>query len=118
MWLLIECEDSTTGPGHDETRRILFNDEISVREIAVIGVNVVGIGTEVHPCTPGDDGYHCPICHKDIKPSVKRACKAIFYGDSSRPLWNWINRRNGRTWSLLYSAGVWLQNKEWWLRHR
>ena len=66
MWILIECDDSTTGPGHDETRRILFNDKISVREIAVIGVNVVGIGIEVHPCTPGDDDYHCPICHKDI----------------------------------------------------
>jgi len=69
MWILIECGGPVTGPGHDEQKRIVFDDNISVRKIQTIGVNVVGIGNEMHPYTPGDGGYHCPICHKDIKPT-------------------------------------------------
>ena len=41
----------------------------------------------------------------------------IFYGELSKPIWNWINRREGRLWLFLYRIGVWLQNIEWKIRH-
>jgi len=70
MWILIECDDIANGPGHDEKRRIIFGDDISVKPL-LMGINVVGIGTKMHPCTPGTEGYHCPICHKEIKQREK-----------------------------------------------
>lgn len=68
MWILIECEDPATGPGHDEKRRIIFPKQTAMiidrtnQGLIAIPAN----GAEMHPCTPGEDGYHCQICHKDI----------------------------------------------------
>lgn len=39
---------------------------------------------------------------------------AWFYGDKSRPFWNWINKKNN---DKLYSFGCRLQNIEWKIRH-
>ena len=69
MWILIECEDQINGPGHDEKRRYILSDYLSIAPHPNGGVAVMSLGDEVHPCTPGDNGYHCPICHKDIKPA-------------------------------------------------
>lgn len=77
MWLLIECDDPATGPGHNETRRIIIKSK------APIMIDIPSAGIEVHPCTPGEDGYHCPICHKDIPPSKLqgRGCGEIIIDD-------------------------------------
>ena len=40
----------------------------------------------------------------------------IFSGDNSIPIWNFINRFDGRTHSMLYSAGCHLQEIEAWVR--
>jgi len=40
-----------------------------------------------------------------------------FYGDNSRTFWNWIDKRDGILWNILYSIGVRLQNIEWKIRH-
>ena len=42
----------------------------------------------------------------------------IFSGDRSRPMWNWINRRSGRTWSVCYDIGCHLQDLESWVQRR
>ena len=42
--------------------------------------------------------------------------ESFFSGDRNRPLWDWIDRRNGRTWSICYSAGCRLQEFEAWVR--
>jgi len=77
MWLLIQCDDPIHGPGHNEKRRILLpgNTEITIdrmfrpdRNHAILPGTVI----EVHPHTPRDEGYHCPICHKDIKPILQK----------------------------------------------
>jgi len=43
---------------------------------------------------------------------------ALFSGNTSRPFWNWINRRNGKTWSVCYSIGCYLQQIEGWVHRR
>ena len=75
MWVLIECDDPATDPGHNEKRRILLDESettvFSNHHTDCIGkLTVAGFGSEMHPCTPGDEGYHCPICHKDIPPAT------------------------------------------------
>ena len=40
----------------------------------------------------------------------------IFSSDNSRPMWNFINRFDGPTWSILYSTGRHLQELESWVR--
>lgn len=42
----------------------------------------------------------------------------IFSGDNSRPFWDWVDRRSGRTWSACYSAGCYLQRIESWVHRR
>ena len=42
----------------------------------------------------------------------------IFSGENSRPMWNFIDRFDGRTWSVLYSAGCHLQDLESWVQQR
>ena len=42
----------------------------------------------------------------------------IFSGDRSRPMWDWINRRDGLLWSILYSVGCRLQEIEAWVCRR
>ena len=78
MWILIECDDPATGPGHNETRRIIINSK------APTMIDIPSAGIEVHPCTPGDAGYHCPICHKDIPPTKLqgRGCGEIVIDDN------------------------------------
>ena len=76
MWILIECDDPTTGPGHNEKRRFILPDTFnltmngisnSLNDISNSLQVTFKFGSEMHPCTPGDEGYHCPICYKDIK---------------------------------------------------
>lgn len=67
MWVLIKCDDSTIGQGHDEERRILFPGEENIKFSPFNGIILPTTGIEVHPYTPGEEGYHCQICHKDIK---------------------------------------------------
>ena len=72
MWLLIECDDPVTGPGHDEKRRFVLPDDfnLTIADISNTFPVTLQFGSEMHPCTPGDAGYHCPICHKDILPAT------------------------------------------------
>jgi len=70
MWILIECDDIANGPGHDENKRYVLSDNLSIVTQSLGKTHIIAMGNEVHPCTPGDEGYHCPICHKDIKTRV------------------------------------------------
>jgi hypothetical protein len=71
MWILVNCKDPIHGPGHNEERRIIFIENTKLITNPGNGITTLfAIGKEVHPHTPGETGYHCPICHKDIPPAT------------------------------------------------
>ena len=99
MWVLIECDDPAIGPGHDEKRRIIFLEgapldmpaiasqvnRITYQTTALItslfnGTSLLTGGMEVHSYTPGEGGYHCPICHKDVPPKFPPIPKGALPG--------------------------------------
>lgn len=75
MWFLIEVEGHDD-VGHDENKRYIINDNRKICNIKLedkMGVvNFSGTALAVHPCTAGDEGYHCHICHRDVQPRTKK----------------------------------------------
>ena len=67
MFILVEV-DNERDIDHNEKRRLLFT-ELYFNWSRHGSYSLDGRCDEVHPATAGDEGYHCPYCHKDIKPS-------------------------------------------------
>lgn len=51
MWILIECDDPITGPGHNEKRRFILSDYLSIVMKPDTVINLIAMGDEVNPCS-------------------------------------------------------------------
>jgi hypothetical protein len=51
MWLLIECDDPVTDPGHDEKRRFVLPDDfnLTIADISNTFPVTLQFGSEMHP---------------------------------------------------------------------